>query len=66
MKKKMYSFIFPIWILLIASPLIWFMILPTNFLIDTLVLIIVCNIFKIKNIITVYKRSIFKMLIYGI
>lgn len=66
MKKKMYSFIFPIWILLIASPLIWLMILPTNFLIDTLVLIIVCNIFKIKNIITVYKRSIFKMLVYGI
>lgn len=66
MKKKMYSFIFPIWILLIASPLVWLMILPTNFLIDTLVLIIVCNIFKIKNIITVYKRSILKMLIYGI
>lgn len=65
MNKKVYNIVFPIWILLIASPIIWFVILPTNFLVYTLVLIVACNIFKIKNTLNVYKKSIIKMLIYG-
>ena len=66
MKNKMYSLVLPIWLLLVASPLIWFMILSVNFLVYTLVLIIACIFFKIADIKKIYKRSIFKMLIYGI
>lgn len=66
MKNKMYSLVLPIWLLLIANPLIWLMILPVNFLVYTLVLIIACSIFKIADIKKIYKRSIVKMLIYGV
>lgn len=66
MKNKVYSLVLPIWMLLIANPSIWFMILPVNFLVYTLVLIIACSIFKIADIKKIYKRSIVKMLIYGI
>lgn len=65
MKNKMYSLVLPIWLLLVANPLIWFMILPVNFLVYTLVLIIACIFFKIADIKKIYKRSILKMLIYG-
>lgn len=65
MDKKIYNIVFPIWILFIVSPFIWFVILPANFLIYTLVLIVACNIFKIKNIFNVYKKSILKMFVYG-
>lgn len=66
MKNKMYSLVLPIWILLIASPTIWLTILPVNFFVYTLVLIIACNVFKLKNITKIYRKSILKMLIYGI
>lgn len=66
MENRMYSLVFPIWVLLITNPIVLCMTIPANFLVDTLVLIIACTIFKISNVIKVYKKSILKILVYGI
>ena len=66
MNKKMYNIVLPIWSLLVTNSLILFIILPANFLEYTLILIIACNIFKIKKFLKIYKSSIVKMIFYGI
>ena len=57
MKKKLYNIIFPIWILFIVPPVI-LLVLPSNFIIDSLVLIVALKIFKISNIKEIYKKPI--------
>ncbi|MBQ7140601.1 MAG: hypothetical protein IJO32_03780 [Bacilli bacterium] len=64
MKKKLYNIIFPIWILFIVPPVI-LIVLPSNFIIDSLVLIISLKLFKISNINEIYKKTIFKVWIFG-
>lgn len=66
MKKKLYSVVFPVWLLLISNPIIWIMVLAVNFLVNTLVLTICGSIFKLKNKLSVFKKSILKMFCYGI
>lgn len=65
MNKKMYSLVLPIWLLLVSGPVLWILILTSNFFVATLVLIIACNVFKLKNVLKIYKRSIIKMVLYG-
>lgn len=64
MKKKLYNIIFPIWILFIVPPVI-LIILPSNFIIDSLVLILTLKILKIDNVKKIYKKTIFKIWIFG-
>ncbi|MHC1722262.1 MAG: hypothetical protein AB9836_03540 [Aminipila sp.] len=63
MKKgiKLYNIIFPVWMLLIFPPT-WIVILPANFIIDSLVLLIALK-FIIKNtdIKKNYKKTILKV-----
>lgn len=66
MKKRLYNVIFPVWALVLVSPLIWTIILPANFLIETIVLLVACVIFKLSNVKEVYKKSILKMFFCGL
>lgn len=65
MNKKMYSLVLPIWLMLVAGPALWILILTSNFFVATIVLIIACHIFNLKNVLKIYKRSIIKMVLYG-
>ncbi|MCB5747150.1 hypothetical protein [Intestinibacter bartlettii] len=67
MKKnqtKLYNVILPIW-LLVIFPFTWIIILPLNFLIDTLVLKLTMKCLKIEKRKEIYKMTIFKTWIFG-
>lgn len=67
MKKnqtKFYNVILPIW-LLVIFPFTWIIILPLNFLIDTLVLKLTMKYLKIEKRKEIYKNTIFKTWILG-
>ena len=61
---KLYNVLFPIWMLLIF-PITWLIILPGNFIVDTIVLLITLKIIKPKDIKDIYKKSIFRVWILG-
>ena len=65
MKKdvKLYNVLFPLWMLLMF-PQMWLIVLPGNFLIDSLVLLICMMLFKISDKKEFYKKNILK--IFGI
>lgn len=48
-KIKLYNMAFPIWLLWLI-PITWFIILPVNFFIDLLVVVLTMKYLKIKNI----------------
>ena len=62
--KKLYNVLFPIWLLLLF-PITWLIVIPGNFIIDSLVLIISMNILKIDNKKEFYKKKIIKIFIFG-
>lgn len=67
MKKesyKLYNLIFPIWLLWLL-PVTWLVVLPANFIIDLLVVIIAMKIMKIDDIKDKAKTVIWKVWIYG-
>ena len=67
MKKhsvKLYNIIFPIWLLWLV-PVTWIVVLPANFIIDLLVIIITMKIMKIDDIKAKSKAVIWKVWIYG-
>lgn len=63
-KNKLYNVLFPVWFLFIY-PIAWIVIIPANFLIDSLVLIMGMFILKLENKKQFYKRSILKVFIFG-
>lgn len=67
MKKnsiKLYNVIFPIWLLWMI-PTTWFVVLPANFLIDLLVVVLTMKYLKIQDIKTNAKSVILKVWIFG-
>ena len=66
MKKevRVYNLIFPIWMLIIF-PLAWWVILPANFIIDSIVVLVGFMIFGIKNKYKQYKACIVKVWLFG-
>lgn len=62
--KKLYNVIFPIWLILMVPPVVLFVI-PSNFIIDSFVLIIGFKILKLTGWFTKYKNSILKVWIVG-
>lgn len=62
--KKLYNVIFPIWLILVIPPIL-LITLPSNFIIDSLVLLITLKLLKIDNIFDEYKQSILKVWIFG-
>ncbi len=59
---KLYNVLFPFWMILLF-PVVWLIVLPGNFIIDSLVLIISMAVLKIADKKQWYKRYILK--IYG-
>lgn len=66
MKKelKLYNLLFPIWMLWIF-PLTWLVILPGNFIIDSLVVLIALKLLKVQDIKKTYKKVILKVWGFG-
>jgi len=62
--KKLYNVIFPIWLILIIPPIVLFVI-PSNFIIDSIVLILGFKLLKLTNWFDKYKKSIIKVWIIG-
>lgn len=67
MKKdvKLYNVLFPFWMLLLF-PQMWLFVLPGNFIIDSLVLIISMAVLKIADKKQWYKKHILKIYLFGL
>ena len=55
---KLYNVLFPIWMLMLI-PSLWLIVLPGNFLIDSLVLLIFMHCVKLEQRKVFYKKHIF-------
>ena len=62
---KLRNVIFPLWMLCLF-PVVWLIVLPGNFIIDSLVLLISLSLMKIPNKKQLYKRHIFKIFGFGL
>lgn len=62
--KRLYNIIFPIWLLLLVPPIV-LIVMPSNFIIDSIVLIIGLKLLKITNPFDKYKKAIIKVWIIG-
>lgn len=61
---KLYNVLFPVWFLMLL-PQLWLVILPGNFIIDSLVLIISMYALKITEKKAFYKQHILKIFLFG-
>lgn len=62
---RLYNILFPIWLFWLWPTVIWLIILPANFVIDTLVLVIALKVLHIGQEFAVWKRSIVKVWLIG-
>ena len=67
MKKdvRLYNVLFPLWMILLF-PVTWLIIIPGNFIIDSIVFIIAMWILRFENKKEFYKRNILKIFSIGI
>ena len=67
MKKetRLYNVMFPIWFLWLFPTPLWFLILPGNFLIDSLILYLAMHIHSIPDKLKIWKKSIWKIWAIG-
>lgn len=67
MKKddRLYNIMFPIWMFFIIPTWLWLIILPVNFAVDSLVLLLAAKHYKIENRFGLWKNSILKIWIIG-
>ena len=61
---KLYNVLFPLW-MLILLPVTWLVVIPANFLIDSLVLILALHFWIKKPIKEIWKKSIIKVFVFG-
>ena len=67
MKKKdvrLYTVLFPMW-MLVTLPVAWYIVIPGNFIIDSLVLIIALKVLKMEDRMTFYKKHILPVFGFG-
>ena len=67
MKKetRLYNVLFPLWMLMLF-PITWLIILPGNFIIDSIVLVVCMFALKIENKKQMYKSCILKIFLFGL
>lgn len=67
MKKdtKLYNVLFPFW-MLILFPQMWLVILPGNFIIDSIVLLVSMRFLGVENKKAFYKSNILKIFCFGL
>lgn len=63
-EQKLYSIIFPVWVMLLL-PWSWFVILPVNLLIDSLVLLLIFRLLGITGARKAYLSSVVRTWIFG-
>ena len=61
---RLYNVLFPFWMLLLF-PQVWLIVLPGNFIIDSVVLLITLLILKIENKKLFYKQHILQVYVFG-
>ena len=61
---KLRNVFFPIW-LFFAFPPVILISLPINFIVDSIVLLLGSKVLKIKNLKEIYKKTIFKIFMFG-
>ena len=64
-QTKLYNLIFPIWFFWMIPSLLWLLILPANFLVDSLVLLAAARFLHLEEGKRVWKRSILKIWLIG-
>lgn len=57
--------IFPVWLLIWLLPTAWVIVLPANFIVDSLVLVIAMKLLKIENIFENTREVILKVWLFG-
>lgn len=62
---RLYNIIFPLFMLMLLSPLLWVVMLIGNFLFDSLVLYLSCKVQKIANFRQIWKKNILKIFLAG-
>ena len=62
---KLYNVMFPFWMIMALPSLLWLIIIPGNFAIDSLVLLIAVFVLKIENKKEMYKKHIWKIFGFG-
>lgn len=63
--KKLYNLIFPIWFFWMIPSLAWLLILPANFLVDSLVLLVTAHFLRLEQGKRLWKKSILKIWLIG-
>ncbi len=63
-KEKLYNVIFPIWLMVLIPPII-LIVIPANFIIDSLVLLLGFKILSITDKFKNYKKCILKIWVFG-
>ena len=61
---KFYNVMFPMWLLFIF-PITWLFVIPANFIIDSLVLLLGMYILRIKEKLELYKKTILWIFLFG-
>ena len=64
-QTRLYNVLFPVWMLLLF-PQMWLIVLPGNFLIDSLVLIVSMHVLKIAEKRVFYKQNLLKIFLFGL
>lgn len=62
---RLYNLIFPIWIFWMVPSLLWLLLLPANFLWDSLVLLAAAGWLRLQGKKELWKRSIVKVWLIG-
>ena len=62
-RTRLYNMLFPMYLLWLA-PTIWLLIMPANFLIDSIVVLIALSVLKLPPM-AIYKKTILKVWGYG-
>ena len=63
-KEKLYNVVFPVWLIILMPPII-LLVIPANFIVDSLVLLLGFKLFKITEKPKNYKKCILKVWIFG-
>ncbi len=62
---RQYSFLFPFWLMVFKPSVLWFLILPANFVWDSVVLILALKLFKVNGVRETWKKAIIKVWFFG-
>lgn len=62
---RLYNVIFPIWLLLLIHPIFWLALIPSNFIIDSLVIYVALKMLNIESKKTIYKKTILLVVLFG-